>query len=271
MLSTRRLATLIVSSLGIAALAVGCGGEMPDELLSLDQQAACSNTEGVHSAMAALAVATARELGRWQPMIDFEIKGNMLQLTSAGKKRCADKVCANTQGILDMQKPEASGVEFPGGTKLVPDALRSRLLSHYERQKVCNQRVDNHRGDNCPTEKHNLKFTKAVPGSCDVDFWFEATKEDSSSALQYPAQLKNQLIWVGYPRNEYLAFDSKGDSVKVDPTGGLCEGYASSSGSCMNACTKFSSRSVDGSCCYCNGRNGKYARSPFSAHFYLCR
>lgn len=268
----RKVSTFVLSALGVAALASGCTGEMPtDEEIASYEQAACSNPDGVYATMAALGVSAARELRRWQPVTDFVFSSGYLKLTTTGKSRCSDKVCANTQAILDMQKPAGKEVVFPGGVTLNPDALRSRLGSFFDRQIICNSRPDNNAGDNCPVEKHDLKFSYAVPGSCDTDFWFHAYKEKTTSPLQYPRQLKNQLIWVGYPENPFLAFDTQGDDVKIDPTGGLCEGYSTYSGSCSNACTKYSKSDISGQCCYCNGRKLRYYRSSFSYYYYSCK
>src|SRR5262245_2979351 len=42
----------------------------------------CSNPDGTNSAMAALAVAVAQDLGRWQAAKDFVVSGGFLALSS---------------------------------------------------------------------------------------------------------------------------------------------------------------------------------------------
>ena len=63
--------------------------------------------------MAALAVSTATELKRWQPLRDFAWQNNRLVLTSEGRAQCGGS-CPNTQALLDMQDDAASGVSSAG-------------------------------------------------------------------------------------------------------------------------------------------------------------
>jgi hypothetical protein len=220
--------------------------------------------------MAALAVSAAMELKRWQPSRDFMISNGALALSSTGRARCPNGNCVNTQALLDFQKSAANGqVAFPGGVTLSSDGLRSRLVAKFEEQKTCEARVDNHRGDDCPVEEHVLTFQYSEAGSCDTNFWFEAKRPDGQP-LQYPAQLKNKLLWVDHT-NPYVAFQSVGDMVSIDPTYGLNPGGSASSGSCSVACTKVSSSNLAGQCCSCNGASKAYSRSPWNANTYLCK
>jgi hypothetical protein len=117
-------------------------------------------------------------------------------LTANGKARCADRVCASTQALLDMQKPVASGkVMLPGGVVVNADALRSRLIAKYGEQRTCEAQPDNHRGDHCPAEEHELAFISSKAGACDTISTFKATAPDGR-ALKYPTQLENELLWV---------------------------------------------------------------------------
>lgn len=269
-------------SLGIVGLASACSvdatsGEQ-EALGSTDQALWCANQDGVNAYMAALASATARELGRWLPMRDFQLNPTTynLELTSWGKARCADKRCFNVQELLNMQNGAANNqVVFPGGDRLNTDALHTRLVSFYNAQYVCNTRPDNHTGDDCPTEYHQLTLTGIAPGACDKIFTFKATAPDGS-LLKEPSQLKNQLVFLGYNpnatvSNPYLAFQSTASTVSIDPTVGLNEGDATSSGSCAAACTMISSASVVGQCCSCNGVYHGYSRSAWSPSTYLCK
>src|SRR6476469_698519 len=105
------------------------------ELGSMDQGLlSCTKPDGSYSAMAALAVAAAHELKRWQPtryFVMFKTSGQSeaspvmqqaikLQTGSdasgaRGKSRCADGKCARVQAILDMQYEQAANkVYFQG-------------------------------------------------------------------------------------------------------------------------------------------------------------
>jgi hypothetical protein len=270
---------------GLPALSIACGGGPIDDTFDVGDDAQmgqmeqslmnCSNPDGANSIMAATAVAAAKELGRWQPLEDLAVvydssaRTSVLGLTAAGKGRCADRVCANTQALLDMQKPVSSGqVKLPGGVVVNADALRSRLIAKYGEQQTCEAQPDNHTGDNCPAEEHKLTFVSSKAGACDTVTTFKATAPDGKP-LKYPAQLKNKLLWVDRG-NPYVAFQSKGEQVSIDPTYGLTEGSSTEAGSCTAACTKISTTSVDGACCTCEKKSKKFKRSAWNTNTYIC-
>lgn len=265
--------------LGLAsACSVDATGAEPEAVVSGDQ-ALCANQDGTNAYLAALAGATARELHRWLPARDFQWNSStgMLELSSWGKAKCADKKCFNVQELLNMQNNAANYmVVFPGGDRLNTGVLHSRLAAFWDAQMVCINRPDNHTGDDCPVEYHQLTLTNVSPGPCDKMFTFKATAPDGVTPLQEPAQLRNMLLWAGYNRdstvaNPYLAFQSTASTVSIDPTVGLNEGDATSSGSCAAACTMISSASVVGQCCSCNGLTKAFSRSAWSYNTYLCR
>src|SRR5688572_22746104 len=206
----------------------------------------CTNPDGTNSAMAAIAVAAAQELKRWQPTKDFvmfntsgqcEACSGMQQaikLTSGsdasgakGKSRCADGKCAKLQALLDMQYEQAANkVYFQGSgtTKVLlsPSALRSRLVAKLYEQKACDDSPRDNDLTACPKEEHVLTFQSAAKGSCDTNFFFKATKTNGQPLL-YPNQLKNKLKFADQT-NPYIAFQNLGNGiVSVDPTYGLNE------------------------------------------------
>ncbi|HYO93727.1 MAG TPA: hypothetical protein VER33_04410 [Polyangiaceae bacterium] len=270
----KRLTTAIMTSLGLLALASACSVDtsaLSEEEIASDAAAVCENPQATNAVMAGMAVAAAKELRRWLPARDltWDFNTGMLALTADGRARCGGS-CPNLQALLDLQKREATGTMI-GGSAVDHNTLRARLKATYDRQKTCNSRPDNHYGDDCPVETHDLKFSSKTPGSCDTDFWFHAYKMGTTTALQYPAQLKNQLLWAGYPDNPYLAFAVRGDDVKIDPTAGLIDGDMTTTGSCSAACTKYSATSLIGQCCSCNGLNKTFSRSAFSYNYYQCK
>jgi hypothetical protein len=227
--------------------------------------------------MAALAVSAANEIGRWQPTQDFAISngsyGEYLVLTGTAKGRCSDGACANTQALLDFQKPEADGqVVFPGNVKLSAVALRSRLVAKYRDQKACEMQPSNGGTTNCPAEQHKLIFQRSEKGGCDTNYYFVAKKLDGTP-LQYPGQLKNKLLWADRV-NPYINFQSVGEVVSLDPTYGLdaVGDEATSTGACEPTCIKISPRNdLTDSCCSCLGVNKSLKRSKFSSITYLCQ
>lgn len=234
----------------------------------------CQNPEGTASTMAALAVAAAMELKRWQPTKDFAI-GRVdgqegLVLTHTGRSRCSDGVCFNTQALLDFQKNSADGqIMFPNNVKLNSPALRSRMVAKFRDQQACEMQPSNGGTTNCPVEEHTLTFQRSEQGGCDTNYFFVAKKPDGS-ALRYPGQLKNKLKWAD-THNPYVGFQNVGEVVSIDPTYGLNQSGSTSTGSCTAACVKVSSSNVSGQCCTCGGRTKKYSRSPWNASTYLCR
>jgi hypothetical protein len=242
----------------------------------------CTNPDGTNSVMAALAVATAQELKRWQPSKDFVVFGTSgqseasagaqqaIKLTATGKARCSDGKCAKVQALLDLQYEQAANkIKLPGNVMLSPSALRSRTVAKLREQATCEAAPKNGTNSNCPVEEHQLTFQSASKGSCDTNFFFKATTP-TGTALKYPAQLKNKLIWVDQ-QNPYVAFQSVGDVVSIDPTYGLNEDSTNSAGSCTAACTKITTTNVAGACCSCNGATKKFVKSAWNASTFLCQ
>jgi hypothetical protein len=233
----------------------------------------CENGEGTASTMAALAVSAAIELGRWQPTRDFAIARQndqeLLVITDAARARCIDG-CANTQALLDFQKDDANGVvTFPGGVALDSVALRSRMVAKFRDQIACEMQPSNGGTTNCPVEEHTLTFQRSEKGGCDTKYYFVARKPDSSP-LQFPAQLKNKLLWADRV-NPYIGFESIGEVVSIDPTFGLNERGSTTTGACSASCVKIGLADAEGDCCQCGGVNGHFARSPWSSVTYLCQ
>lgn len=230
------------------------------------EQGLCANVDGVPSTMAALAVATASELKRWQSTTDFEMRDGFLALSRAGKRRCADGGCRNTEAVLDLQRAPLGEVII-GDSMLDSAALRAELATNFAEQKRCES------GDEsvgrCAAERHELTLASSESGSCDTVFTFDATRP-SGRPLREPERLATQLIYAGYPENEYLSFTSTSSTVSIDPTYGLNDSGGTSSGACAAACVKISMEDISGQCCSCAGVTRSYERSTFNASTYLC-
>jgi hypothetical protein len=246
---------------------------MDDEELGQSSEALCANGDGVNAAMAALAVAAAKELGRWNPTTDFAAgtagTSWMTTLTAAGKARCADGKCWNTQAILDLQKVPAGVTVKLSGVALNANNLISTLTARWNEQKNCELRGGTG-ATNCTAEQHKLTFKSSTPGACDTLFTFDA-KTPAGGNLVNPSQLANKLMFVGYPSNPFLSFSSTGTTVTIDPTYGLNEGGTTTTGGCTAACTKISSTSIAGQCCSCAGVSKTFVKSTFSGTTYLCQ
>jgi hypothetical protein len=260
-----------------------------DEMMSIGTAEqglmACANPDGANSAMAALAVAAAQDLGRWQTGKDFMQgynAGEILALASGsdasgpiGKSRCADGKCARVQAVLDMQLDAAANKIFfqgSGNTKvqLNPQALRTRMLSKWREQKNFDQRAKDGVATEAPAEQHKLSFVSAAKGGCDTNFTFKATTP-TGTALKYPNQLKYKLAFADI-QNPYILFTNLGNgNISIDPTYGLNEDGAATSGSCQAVCTKITTSNVAGQCCSCGGATKKLAKSTWNATTFVCQ
>ncbi|HTV17871.1 MAG TPA: hypothetical protein VMG12_04350 [Polyangiaceae bacterium] len=176
--------------------------------------------------------------------------------------------CANTQALLDMQKPEANGkVRFPGDIVLDVALLKSKLQAAWNDQLSCNS------SGACNAPAHDLKYDHVEDGSCDEKYFFAPLKEGTSQWLSATSanELSKKLRFVGYPSNKMLNFYLRDGKLSVDPTYGLNPDATASVGSCDAACTKFSSSDVSGNCCSCAGATKRYSRSTFNTNVYLCQ
>lgn len=229
-------------------------------------ESSCSDPTGTDSVLAALAVATAMELRRWQPVLDFQEVNGMLALTSRGKMRCADGRCFNTQALLDLQQSSASNVEIRPGVIVSPSTLRLRLTWNHRQQVSCTYSWWNR----CVTREHEFRFLHSEAGACDMNYWFTVVDRDGDPLEERLSDLMDQLIWVDIEDNSYIQFQTQGSTIAIDPTYGLNEAGSTTSGSCSAACTRISSTNVAGQCCACNGTRS-YKRAPWSSNVYLCR
>ncbi len=220
-----------------------------------------------------MAVAAAVELRRWNAPDDFQwnVTTGSLELSAGGLARCVNG-CRNIKALLSLQTPAANGaVTFPGGDVLNSYTLQHVLKDHFDRQVRCNNWTDEYATNGCWVEPHMLTFWKKAQGTCATDNFFWADKPGTNVDLTSPERLNYQLYFVGYPANPFLNFRNNGSNVVIDPTVGLTEANATSSGACAATCTQYSSSSVVGQCCACNGVTKTFSRSPFSYDLYLCR
>jgi hypothetical protein len=245
-------------------------GTAQQELFGLSLPSSCGDFTGTDSILAGLAVSTASELKRWQPMTDFQLSWGSLVLTATGKKQCADGKCFNTQALLDLQKDAASKAQIKPGVNVIPLLVRTALTLAYARQATCFSLL----GIpliGCGIPAHQFKLSSTEKGGCDTNYWFEAQTPAGaplpSSAL---AALQKGLVWVNTESNKYIQFQVNGNKVGIDPTYGLNEVGSTSLGSCSAACTKVSSSDVTGQCCSCNGTK-KFSRSAWNTTTYICQ
>jgi hypothetical protein len=271
-----KLSTLTIAALGLMAFASGCAVDTADvaqEELGTSQEAVCSNESATNSIMAGMATDAALDMGRWLPDRDMllvnvpwnDLNTLPLQLSQHAWPKCPNRNCARIFARLQLQDWDMQGM-IVGGEQLNVDVLRNRLIANWDAQMTCINRPDNNAGDNCPWQQHDLRFEFTSDGACGKDYTFTAfvgnTTPRYSQNLAYPAQLKNMLIWAGYPNNPFLNFQSAGQIVKIDPPveppppsgggSGSCEQLVQySSGACQTVLSATSNVRTIGACCKC--------------------
>jgi hypothetical protein len=290
----RKFVSSFIVMTAFAGLASACAVDMPadeQENAGSDHQALvnCSNPEGTNAMIAALAVAVANELGRWNVTTDFQkvTNGNwqtVLGLSPAGLSRCSSRghSCPNIKALLFFQDTRYDNyIRFPGNVKLSAYSYVARLTAGFDAQKICEDRAKINppkpgqvpSSDTCYAEEHLLTLTGTAPGGCDMNFTYNATTP-SGGLLVYPQLLKNKLIWANdggsaQVLNPYIQFTSTARSVTVDPTSDFNQPGSASGGSCLTTCQKFSTSNISGNCCTCSGNSGVFELSP-TANFYKC-
>ena len=254
------------SQLGPRADELGSAQQALSYFDYFDFESSCKDPDGTNSVMAALAVATAFELKRWQPISDFGPDfgyPRTVQLTSTGKAQCADRKCWNTQALLDLQKAP-SRVRIAPNVYLEPAAFR-RAMWYGGLEQYWNRSAK-------AVPAHKLELMSTAPGGCDQFYWFKATTPTggalSSSALY---SLQHMLVWADADTNPYINYQVNGPLIGIDPTYGLNQTSSASNGSCSAACLKVSTTSIAGSCCSCGGATKTYKRSSWSPSTYLCQ
>jgi hypothetical protein len=248
----KKISTLVISSLGLVALASGCAVDAveSEELLGTEEQEAvvCSNDQATNALIAALAVNMAKEVGSWDTRPYLSSDGYKLSLTSAAFTKCNSRGapgCPVTSSLLLLQTG-GSGLQYGGVQLTDPNVFRSRLMSYHGDQVNCyadTVRNGDSQSQNCPAESHELTLYSTVSQSTACvggkDFWFKAKYVAPHPMAGQPlsgtdaAQLRNALKWAGGNQNPWLAFEVDpnvvGD-VKIDPIEGSTSNGTSSTG-----------------------------------------
>src|SRR5690606_2381116 len=133
---------------------------------------ACDDAQYDHwRYMAALAVASANELGRWNAAKDFVKESTYnrprIFLSQEGLARCKPSGCPNVSAILQMQNTETSIV-----ARHDPLLLRQYLVAYYDRQ------VNN--GGVAPA--HTLTYLKKENNICGMRFYYTVNSSSSSGS-----------------------------------------------------------------------------------------
>lgn len=231
----------------------GCtmeSGDIASNEQSEEQAAvACSNADGTNGMVAALAVALATDMHRWNVLTDlYEFRGFnnqlMLGITAAGKAACGNN-CPTVANILAFQDSRLDQKAVIAGTKLNSWSLASRLTAGWDKQKACVP------GGWCPFQAHQLGAVSSITaGNCNTSslYGFPATKPGGGAltAAQI-AGLNNALVFTtANGTDPFVQFTSNATSVSVGDVGGMVPGQAE-----PGPCQQFSLTNINGTACTC--------------------
>jgi hypothetical protein len=268
------------------------GGYSEEMELGTTEQAAhnCATPDGTNAVMAALGVATAKELGRLRAEVDYVVAGDRIALATGndaqgkprGRNRCSNS-CKGIDALLALQNDSATGVYVQAensNTKVLvnPSILRGRMKAKLEEQinKAVNF-IDGRTTEGAKTTHTLASAGSANLGGCGTHFKFNVTFDAPVAPPRVPLaeQLRYSLFfadqangWIDFKHN----VDNVATRIAFDPTYGLNEGSSTSAGSCEIACTKVSTNSnVANTCCSCGGVQKTFKQSTFSTSVFLCQ
>ncbi len=129
-------------------------------------------------------------------------------------------------------------------------------------------------------EPHRLKFShKSTEADCGDYYWYDIA-QPNGQPLKAPADSFVQLIFAGGKEtltgndvNPFIAQQVSGNQVAIDPTYGLNEGVATSTGSCTYANIVYDPTKVaNGKCCVkSSGVSSTFYASAWSPTTFVCR
>lgn len=196
--------------------------------------ATCPTNSGLNPTKAALAVAMAKELGRWDPVNDLTVSagtGWLTVLSSSGLARCSNG-CKNVKAILGQQSVSLTSVVDQ--SVFSPTALVSDLGASFNRQLNVNNNLRLNEPASLPPS-HKLTLvggpTNLGLGSCGPHYIFQVDNPDGTALTSKQAtNMANALCFYGYGScgsNPYIAFaktttgcPSGRTCIAIDPTDG---------------------------------------------------
>jgi len=223
---------LMTVGLGFGLLPLGCAAAGSDSVQSEESAVtACYTNSGIDPTKAALAVAMATELGRWDPAHDLSAASGTIALSSTAL--CVKNSCKNTKALLGQQDTHLTSVIDQN--VFSPTNYHNNLYSSLGRQaSLLSDLTHNDAAHLPPAHKLTLVGgpTNLGPGACGPHYIFQADHTNGTplSAAE-AANLGNGLCFYGYGscgnNNPYIAFTVTGQHcpsgricVAVDPTDG---------------------------------------------------
>lgn len=263
-----------LAALALSTSLVGCAANTTGEEDSILQTHAaatsvsCFEDSGILPMKAALAVSMGIEMGRINTLRDLEIDTTAnpwrVRISTWGFARCRGEGktgCPNTQAILDLQRPEVNNF-IPQGT-MNATHFRNDLVASFDRQRSHENNLRLNYPSRVP-QAHELTQigTYSKDGACGVhyEFFAEGTRIEN---------IKETLVFFGGTQNPFIDFESTSQTIAIDPTGTMNGDTTTTTLSCTSACTS-TALSLNGSCCACNGRTGRFQQAPWNTRTLYC-
>lgn len=267
----------LVGMLGAAAIAAGCSVETEapaDESLSEVSESLMCSGDKKYKTEATLAAVVAKEIGRWEPHIDFyKPWWGGLALTQAAYDRCyfrGANGCPNTSAILQLQWNGSP--EIPDHSE---DQFRNILVAHYDEYMsfVQNNMLPLAESVDLNYDTSNSEACDDGDGTYDMHWYKVNLPPDKLHLLKWKLAAFGSRPNSWMPENPFLNFTVAEGKVGIDPTNALVNGGSTTtSGSCDTNSTRFStSKNYTGSCCYQKGKYGSYQRSTWDYYTFVCK
>jgi hypothetical protein len=236
-----KFVSLVIAAAAMSTLA-GCVAETGSPEVTDQELGAleCENREGTNAAIALVAEAIGRDIGRWDILGDFTtVRGSYNQLEMRLKSTSVCKPTSNNcellQTVLKMQDAMTDGQNKINNQRLSAYSFASRLTTGYDVMKACVP------GGWCPFEKHALTVQSTGPSACGpaTHLTTFGAQKATGGNLVTPANLKNALKFTeGNGANPYLQFASTATTVSIDPGDETPDGSAA--GATITVSQKFS-------------------------------
>ena len=188
---------LSVGCVGFMALQGCAGAEYTGDAEDVGVQesavlpASCISRQGTNASKAALAVAMADELGRWEPLKDLVSVNGKVSLKAG--VTCLKNSCKQTKAVLGQQDFSADQNRFNN------TSYQSDLVSSFDRQNNwINSLTQNHPDRLPPAHKLKMVGTMTMTGACGPHYIFQVDNADGTAMTAAKAQyMSNALCYYG--------------------------------------------------------------------------
>lgn len=268
-----KIKALVTMSIALGAFGLaGCATEVPEDhnTRAVEQGLTCSNEAGINAMKASLAVAMAEEIGRVDPVNDMFVAWwgeNLVTLHNFALDRCRSRGfgdCPRTRTILNMAH---SSVNKDVKTNVFNATVwKEELKASFERQKNHEANLARNAPWRMPGTHETFLDGMNNYGACGPHYEYKVTGDKV-------ANLKERMPFFGGDQNPFIDFRSWDSHIAIDPTGTMEGSTTTSSGSCTSVCYGYGTtlKNKRGSCCSCNGSQGKLTQASWDPSMTYCK